>query len=89
MRFFRNPNVTIAIFAVYTAIMYFIFIPKNNEMSDTEKLVTVGVSVLVLAVLWVLLRKKEKLRREREREMAELKAERRNKAKEEAEKTEN
>ena len=58
MRFLRNPNVTIAVLAVYTAIMYMIFIPSNDEMGTTEKCVTVGVSVLVLALLWVLLRKR-------------------------------
>lgn len=77
MKFFRNPNVTIAIFAVYTAAMYAIFMPKNNEMSDTEKWITAGVSAAVLALLWVLLRKREKLRREREKEMLALKEERR------------
>lgn len=81
MRFLRNPNVTIAVLAVYTAIMYMIFIPSNNEMGTTEKCVTVGVSVLVLALLWVLLRKREKLRRERENEISALKEERRNKTK--------
>lgn len=81
MRFLRNPNVTIAVLAVYTAIMYLIFIPSNNEMGTTEKCITVGVSVLVLALLWVLLRKREKLRRERENEISALKEERRNKTK--------
>ena len=83
MRFFRNPNLTIAIFAIYTAVMYIILIPKNDEMSDTEIYVTVGVSIGVLALLWVLLRKREKLRQEREREMAQYKEERRNKTAEE------
>ena len=76
MRFLRNPNVTIAVLTVYTAIMYMIFIPSNDDMGTTEKCVTVGVSVLVLALLWVLLRKRERLRREREREMMERKNER-------------
>ena len=79
MKFFRNPNVTIAVFAVYTAAMYAIFMPKNNEVSVTEKWITAGVSIAVLALLWVLLRKREKLRREREKEMQALKEERRNK----------
>ena len=83
MRFFRNPNLTIAIFAIYTAVMYIILIPQNDEMSDTEIYVTVGVSIGVLALLWVLIRKREKLRQEREREMAQYKEERRNKAEEE------
>lgn len=78
MRFFRNPNITIAVFAIYTAIMYIILIPQNQEMSDVEKIVTVAVSVGVLGLLWVLLRKREKLRREREQEMAQHKEERKN-----------
>ena len=76
MRFLRNPNVTIAVLALYTAVMYMIFMPRNYEMGATEKWVTVGVSVIVLALLWVLLRRREKLRREREREMQERKSER-------------
>lgn len=75
MRFFRNPNVTIALFAVYTAVMYIILLPRNTEMSSQEKWFTVGVSVVVLGLLWVLLRKREKLRRERENEMKERKEE--------------
>lgn len=66
MRLFRNPNTTVAILAIYTAIVYAYLFPRNNEMSDTEKWITVGASVVVLAILWVLLRKREKLRKERE-----------------------
>ena len=77
MRFLKNPNVTVGILAVYTAVMYIIFVPQNQEMGLTEKLVTIGVSIMVLALLWVLLRKREKLRRERENEMNERKEERR------------
>ena len=76
MRFFRNPNITIAVFAIYTAIMYIILIPQNQEMSDVETIVTVAVSVGVLGLLWVLLRKREKLRREREQEMNDKKQQR-------------
>ncbi len=66
MRLFRNPNTTVAILAIYTAIVYAYLFPRNNEMSDTEKWITVGASVVVLAILWILLRKREKLRKERE-----------------------
>ena len=69
MRFFRNPNVTIAVLAIYTAVMYVILMPRNTEMSVTEKYITVGVSVVVLVLLWMLLRRREKLRRERAKEM--------------------
>ena len=71
MRFIKNPNITVAILAIYTAGMYIYLFPKNTEMSDTEKWATVGVSAGILALLWVLLRRKNKLRRKREEEMKE------------------
>ena len=66
MRFIKNPNVTIAVLAIYTAIVYIIFLPKNTEMSVTEKCLIVCASVAMLTLLWFLLRRREKLRRERE-----------------------
>ncbi|MBO7301766.1 MAG: hypothetical protein J6U58_03555 [Bacteroidaceae bacterium] len=69
MRFLKNPNVTIAILAVYTAGMYIYLFPKNTEMTNCEKWVTVGVSIGILALLWFLLRRKKKLRQEREENM--------------------
>lgn len=66
MRFIKNPNLTVAILAIYTAVVYIYFFPRNNEMSTTHKWLTVGASVVMLAVLWVLLRRRAKLRRERE-----------------------
>ena len=68
MRFRKSPNLTIALLAIYTAGIYFYFFPRNNEMSLNEKLCIVGASVVILALLWVLLRKREKLRREREQD---------------------
>lgn len=69
MRFFKNPNTTVAILAVYTAIMYIYLFPRNTEMSNIEKWATVGASVVMLAVLWVLLRCRNRLKKEREDEM--------------------
>lgn len=69
MRFFKNPNTTVAILAVYTAIMYIYLFPRNTEMSNIEKWATVGASVVMLAVLWVLLRRRNRLKKEREDEM--------------------
>lgn len=69
MRFFKNPNTTVAILAVYTAIMYIYLFPRNTEMSNIEKWATVGASVVMLAVLWVLLRRRNRLKKERDDEM--------------------
>ena len=66
MRFIKNPNATIAILAIYTAVMYIYLFPKNTEMSNTEKWITVGVSAVMLILLWFLLRRRNKLRKERE-----------------------
>ena len=69
MRFLRNPNITIAVLAVYTALMYIFLFPQNKEMSNREKWATIGASVAILSLLWVLLRKREKLRKQREEDM--------------------
>ena len=66
MRFVKNPNLTVAVLAVYTAAVYIYFFPRNEEMSTTEKWLTVGASVVMLALLWLLLRRRARLRRERE-----------------------
>ena len=66
MRFIKNPNVTIDILAIYTAVMYIYLFPRNTEMSNTEKWITVGVSAVMLLLLWFLLRRRNKLRKERE-----------------------
>lgn len=68
MRFLKNPNLTVAVLAVYTAAVYIYFFPRNDEMSVNEKWLTVGASVLMLSLLWVLLRRRNKLRREREKQ---------------------
>lgn len=58
----------IALF-IYTTAMAVYFIPKNHEMSDTEKWITVIASYLIIAALWWVLNRKEKLIRQREEEM--------------------
>ena len=70
MRFLKNPNLTVAVLAVYTAAVYVYFFPRNDEMSVNEKWLTVGASVLMLSLLWVLLRRRNKLRREREKKQS-------------------
>ena len=45
---------------VYTTAMAAYFLPKNTEISDTEKWVTFGASYLIVALLWYVLRLKEK-----------------------------
>ena len=37
---------------VYTTAMAVYFIPRNTEISDTEKYLTVGLSYMIIALLW-------------------------------------
>ena len=45
---------------VYTTAMAIYFLPKNTEISETEKWVTFGASYLIIGLLWYVLRLKEK-----------------------------
>ena len=54
---------------VYTTAMAVCFIPRNTEISDTEKYLTVGLSYMIIALLWIVLRKKEKAEERRERDL--------------------
>ena len=65
----RKPNLIIALLFIYTTGMYVYFFPRNTEMGSAEKWTIVVVSYLLLAALWFLLRRRERLRREREDEM--------------------
>lgn len=49
---------------VYTTAMAVYFIPRN-----TEKYLTVGLSYMIIALLWIVLRKKEKAEERRERDL--------------------
>lgn len=53
---------------VYTTAMAVYFI-RNTEISDTEKYLTVGLSYMIIALLWIVLRKKEKAEERRERDL--------------------
>ena len=59
----KSTWLPVALF-IYTTIMAVYFIPRNTEIGNAEKYVTIGVSYLI-ALLWIVLRKQEK-RREQE-----------------------
>ena len=54
---------------VYTTAMAAYFLPKNTEISDTEKWVTFGASYLIVALLWYVLHLKEKRMEQYNRKM--------------------
>jgi hypothetical protein len=53
----------------YTTAMAIYFLPRNTELSDKEKWGTIGMSYVVVALLWWVLRKKEKLMEKRNQEI--------------------
>ena len=56
---------------VYTTAMAVYFLPRNTEISDVEKWGTIVVSYLVIALLWLVLRKKGQMLEKRNREIEE------------------
>lgn len=57
---------------VYVTITAIYLVPRNQNISDLEKYLTVGVSYVVVFVLWLVLRWKEKLAYQRRKELEEL-----------------
>ena len=53
---------------IYVTVTAAYFLPRNTEISDTEKYVTVAVSYIIVTALWLVLRKKEELQRKRREE---------------------
>ena len=53
----------------YTTGMAIYFLPKNSEISDTEKWTTCGASYLIIGLLWYVLRLKEKRMEQRNKEI--------------------
>lgn len=68
-RYRKSVIMPLALF-IYTTVMAIYFIPRNHEMSDTEKWVTVSASYLIIAALWWVLRKKERMMEKRNEEMS-------------------
>lgn len=54
---------------IYTTIMAVYFIPRNAEISETEKYLTIGVSYLIIFLLWIVLRKQEKRREQQNKDL--------------------
>nr|WP_305067483.1 hypothetical protein [Jilunia laotingensis] len=50
---------------IYVSATAAYLLPRNTEMGDTEKYLTLAASYVIVFVLWLVLRKKEKLQQER------------------------
>ncbi|WP_300701850.1 hypothetical protein [Bacteroides sp.] len=66
-KFKKSTGLTLALLIYVTATAAY-FLPRNTEISNTEKYVTVAVSYIIVLVLWLVLRKKEELQRKRREE---------------------
>lgn len=64
----KSTWITLALF-IYVSIMAVYFLPRNSVIGDTEKYITLGASYLIVALLWFVLRRKEKFKEEREEDM--------------------
>ena len=63
----KSTGLTLALLVYVTATAAY-FLPRNTEISETEKYVTVITSYVIVVVLWLVLRKKEELQRKRREE---------------------
>lgn len=63
----KSTGLTIALL-IYVSATAAYFLPRNTEISNTEKYVTVAASYVIVLVLWLVLRKKEELQRKRREE---------------------
>lgn len=69
----RKSTWLILVLFVYVTGMMIYLIPKNQEISDIEKYITIGVSYVILFLLWWVLRRKENLKRQREEDIEQSK----------------
>lgn len=63
----KSTGLALALF-IYVSATAAYFLPRNTEISDMEKYITVIVSYIIVFVLWLVLRKKEELQRKRREE---------------------
>ena len=62
----KSTGLTVALL-IYVSATAAYFLPRNTEISNTEKYVTVIASYVIVLALWLVLRKKEELQRKRRR----------------------
>lgn len=63
----KSTGLTVALLICVSATAAY-FLPRNTEISNTEKYVTVIASYVIVLALWLVLRKKEELQRKRREE---------------------
>lgn len=69
MKKIRKSTWVIVALLVYVSVTAAYLLPRNTEISQTEKYITLAVSYIIVLALWLVLRKKEQLQqRRREKE---------------------
>ena len=63
----KSTGLTVALL-IYVSATAAYFLPRNTEISNTEKYVTVIASYVIVLAVWLVLRKKEELQRKRREE---------------------
>ena len=63
----KSTGLTVALL-IYVSATAAYFLPRNTEISNTEKYVTVIASYVIVLALWLVLGKKEELQRKRREE---------------------
>ena len=60
----KSTWVTVALL-IYVSATAAYLLPRNHEVSDTEKYLTLAASYVIVLVLWLVLRKKEQMQQRR------------------------
>ncbi len=68
----KSTWLTIALL-VYVSVTAAYLLPRNTEMGETEKYLTLGGSYVIVLILWLVLRKKEQMQQRRKEEEEEYK----------------
>ena len=63
----KSTWVTLALL-IYVSVTAAYLLPRNTEVSDTEKYITLAISYVIVFILWLVLRHKEKLQQRRREE---------------------
>ena len=63
----KSTWVTLALL-IYVSVTAAYLLPRNTEVSDTEKYITLAISYVIVFILWLVLRQKENLQQRRREE---------------------
>ena len=63
----KSTWVTLALL-IYVSVTAAYLLPRNTEVSDTEKYITLAISYVIVFILWLVLRQEEKLQQRRREE---------------------